>query len=127
MHGADATLTLCKPPTSLPPRAANLWAWNAARAEFDHAPFKPGMEPAPTASYNKIVATFKNSGKDPQFDDAELFYDEDGYFGKLGPNESVRVNTYRTHVWNIISKSSGEILKTYVIKDDSKPEMYFEF
>jgi len=73
------------------------------------------------------VATFRNSGKDSRFNDAELIYDESGFFGKLGPGQEVRVNTYRTHVWNIVSKSSGETLKTYVIEDDSEPELSFEF
>ena len=72
------------------------------------------------------MATFKNTGKDARFNDAELYYDESGFFGKLGANEQVRVNTFRTHVWNIKSKSSGEILKTFVIEDDSVPELTFE-
>lgn len=107
-------------------RAANLWVWNAARAEFKHAPFKPGREPGASSSFNQVVATFKNSGKDARFNDAELYYDEDGFFGKLGPDQSVRVNTFKTHVWNIKSKSSGEILKTFVIENDSDAEQFFE-
>lgn len=107
-------------------RAANLWAWSAARAEFPKAPFKPGREPEPASSFNQVVATFKNSGKDARFNDAELYYDESGFFGKLGPNQSVRVNTFRTHVWNIISKSSGEILKTFTIEDDTVSEQFYE-
>ena len=108
-------------------RAANLWAWSAARAEFKHAPFKPGRDPNGAASsFKQVVATFKNTGKDARFNDAELYYDESGYFGSLGPNQQVRVNTYRTHVWNIISKSTGEILKTFIIDDDTKPELTFE-
>jgi len=105
--------------------AANLWAWNAPRAEFENAPFKPGR--GPSATFNQVVATFRNSGKDARFNDAELFYDETGFFGKLGPGQEVRVNTYRTHIWNIVSKSRGQTLKTYVIEDDSEPELSFEF
>lgn len=74
-----------------------------------------------------MVATFRNTGKDARFNDAELIYDESGFFGKLGSGEQVRVNTYRTHVWNIVSKSSGKTLKTFVIDDDSKSELLFEF
>lgn len=110
-------------------RAANLWAWNAARAEFEHAPFKPGREGAAGATqWNQVQATFRNSGKDRRFDDAELYYDQNGFFGSLGsPGQEVRVNTFRTHVWNIKSKSTGEILETFIIEDDSVADQLFEF
>lgn len=108
-------------------RAANLWAWNAARAEFPHAPFKPGHEDqAGAPQFNQVLATFKNTGKESKFHDAELYYDQDGFFGTLGPGQNVRVNTFRTHVWNIKSKSTGEILKTFVIEDDTTQEQLFE-
>lgn len=109
-------------------RAANLWVWNAARAEFSHAPFKPGREPQNGAStdYRQVVATFRNTGKDRRFDDAELYYDEDGFFGSLAAHKEVRVNTFRTHVWNIKSKSTRETLHTFVIEDDTVNEQIFE-
>jgi hypothetical protein len=105
-------------------RAANLWAWNAPRADFAHAPYKPGREPG--EQWRQIKATFRNSGNDPRFNDAELYYDEDGYFGQLGPQQEIRVNTYKTHVWNIVSKSTKEKLKTFTIDDDSSRELLFQ-
>lgn len=32
----------------------------------------------------QLKATFRNSGTDPAFDTAELYYDESGYWGKIG-------------------------------------------
>lgn len=103
-----------------------MWVWNAPRAEFEHAPFRPGMEKEAKGQFNQIKAKFRNTGKDPRFKDAELYYDESGFFGLLGPNQQVDVNTYRTHVWNIKSKSTGEILKQIVIDTDDK-DLLFEF
>lgn len=117
-------LFLCT--SSRPFRAANLWAWNAARSDFEYAPFKPGRDPDGPRGFNQVKATFRNTGKDARFNDAELYYEESGFFGSLGAKQAVAVNTYRTHVWNIISKSTGEILKTFTIVDDSKPELLFE-
>lgn len=107
-------------------RAANLWAWNAPRADFAHAPFKPGREPH-KETWVQVRATFVNTGRDPRLHDAELYYGEDTFFGALGPGLKVRVNTYKTHVWNIISKSTKQVLETVTIEDDKEPELKFEF
>jgi hypothetical protein len=83
------------------------------------------MEKEAAAQFNQIKAKFVNTGKDPRFNDAELYYDESGFFGLLGPNQEVEVNTYRTHVWNIKSKSTGEILKKITIEADDE-DLLFE-
>ena len=56
--------------------AANLWAWNAPRPEYDGAPLREGttveqVHKDPT----KLHATFMNTGKDKRFDKAEKFTD----------------------------------------------------
>jgi hypothetical protein len=96
--------------------AANLWTWSAPRPEFQGAPVKEGFEPGERIeSYEprKVSAVFRNSGKYREFDNAELYFDEDGFFGKLGPAAEIPVNTYETHRFNI--KVNGEILKTFHI------------
>lgn len=76
------------------------------------------QESSPAKSSDSILVTFKNTGTDPQFDRAELFFDESGFFGALGPGQSVNVNTYETHRWTIMA--DGKVLKTFVIADKNR-------
>lgn len=72
----------------------------------------------------QIQAIFRNSGKDPRFDKAELYFDETGFFGKLGPSDPpLYINTYHSHRWNI--KVDGEILKTIDIVNNGEREQEF--
>ena len=106
--------------------AANLWVWNAARKEFDHAPFKFGQEEKKAAtegSFTSISALFFNSGQDEQFAGARLFW-HDQYFGELGAGESVRVNTNVSHVWNVLDRQ-GNVLKSWTITKASSEEQHF--
>lgn len=97
--------------------ASNLWVWNTIRDGFEGAPRNPkSKQPAssPTQSEKKVV-TFINTGKDPAYDDAELFYGDEMFWSKLGKGDpSVAVNTYPGHVWNV--KVRGEVVKTWKIK-----------
>lgn len=92
--------------------------WNGPRAEFDDAPLKylPDEESTSTVHPSQLRATFHNTGSDPQFDDAKLWYDEAGDFGALLPGKSIAVNTFEGHVWNI--KAGDEVLQTIVITDE---------
>ena len=109
--------------------AANLWTWSGIRPEFEGAPQKRVLteeekQKQKSKDPRKVLAVFKNSGKDKRFDNAAVYYDEDGYFGPLGPKDPpVRVNTYKTHVWNI--KADGKTLKTFVITDDTQENQEF--
>lgn len=102
--------------------AANLWAWNTPREGFagspikkDHAKALNGDIPAPGPS--QLKATFRNSGKDPAFKEAELYYDESGYWGKLGFGDPPLVAfTYEGHRWNI--KVGDKFVKQFVISAD---------
>lgn len=104
--------------------AANLWVFSTPREGYPGAPFKEGYEPPEgDSSGDKIMATFRNSGKDSRFDDAEVYYDESGFFGKLGPKDpAVSVNTFETHVWNI--KANGETLATFVIDSSEETQEF---
>lgn len=102
-----------------------LQVWNAARAEFDTAPFKPGRErerkPAP--EFRQIKALFQNTGTDERYHDVQLYYGETTFFGNLGAGKSINVNTFATHVWNIKSPD-GTILKSWEISGDNEEETF---
>jgi hypothetical protein len=106
--------------------AANLWVFSTPREDFPGAPVKEGYE-GPLEDVHgqpqKVLATFRNSRMDPRFDKAEVYYDEDGYFGKLGASDPhLNVNTYGGHVWNI--KADGKILATFVISGEEEKQEF---
>jgi hypothetical protein len=105
--------------------ASNLWVWNAPRHEFEYAPRKRPEEDRrfPRPAHTQLLVEFRNTGGDPTLNEAELYYNEDTHFGKLGPNDPpIAVNTYEGHVWHV--KVQGEIQRTFVIED--KPRQVFK-
>jgi 2OG-Fe(II) oxygenase superfamily len=107
--------------------AANLWTWSAIREGFDGAPHRPEIAKklgrTTTTKPSQLKATFSNSGKDPKFKNAELYFDETGYWGKLGHGEGPLVSfTYEGHKWNI--KVDGEFVKQFVIGKDADQKFY---
>jgi len=65
------------------------------RPEYKGAPRKFEEEEPKPSSTAQIHATFRNTKKDPRFEDAELYYDESGFFGKIGWNDGpIAVNTF---------------------------------
>jgi len=112
LHGACPVLSNQK-------YAANLWVWNTPRTGFPGAPIKKkfqGESGSPVVTDTninlKINGRFKNSGKDPIMDNAGLFY-EDQFWGKFGKGDTLSVNTFEGHVWNV--KVDGKIVKTWVV------------
>ena len=120
--------------------AANLWTWSAIRPEFEGGPIRDGAEVSDhdsdddeelsetdQDSTSSIHVTFTNSGKDVRFRKAELFYDEAGFFGKLGFDDSpISVNTYSGHVWNIKDEVTKVVLQTFIIPDNSSKNQVYE-
>jgi len=98
--------------------AANLWVWNGPR----DGPYEPKNQEAVERNRKEgrkpkeqVLATFKNTGKDPKYANAELFYKE-MFWGKLGHNDPpLRANTYKGHTWNV--KVDGEVLQNWVVDD----------
>lgn len=92
--------------------AANLWVWNGPRYG-PHAPtFDTGQDENEGLDH-AVTATFRNSGKNPAFKSAKLFY-ENTYWGDLEPGGSGHgVNTFHGHRWNV--KVGEDIVKTWVI------------
>jgi hypothetical protein len=65
----------------------------------------------------KKHATFQNSGNDPTFAKAQLFY-EDQYWGPYGEGDPhLAVNTYEGQVWNV--KVDGVVKKTFIVGKDA--------
>jgi hypothetical protein len=109
--------------------AANLWVWNTPRDGFPGQPINPNYvsnddDDSPTPEFTQIHATFKNTGNDPMYDKAELFYNEDTYWGPLGKDDApLSVNTYETHKWNL--KVDGKIVKTWQILNKDGTQQTF--
>ena len=84
--------------------AANLWVWNTPRDGYPANPKNPNFKgERKEESYpGRITGIFKNSGKNPEFEHAQLYY-VDQYWGSLGFGDpEISVNTYPSHVWNVI-------------------------
>lgn len=98
--------------------------WNAARSTFAYAPFKPGRESdSATSNPQSVAASFHNTGMNPKYNDGKLYYDEDGFFGDLGPGATINVNTFAGHKWKLNSPS-GEILASWEINDREQKQEY---
>lgn len=100
--------------------AANMWIWNAPRADFPGAPVNDWVKKKQQkgghkrkVNNNELQAVFQNSGRDSRFDNAQLFFQDTFWaeFGKGSPPS--RVNTYNGHEWNV--KVGDQILKTFIV------------
>jgi hypothetical protein len=66
---------------------------------------------------NMLQGTFRNTGKDPALKEADLWYDESMFWGKLGHGDPPLVaNTYAGHRWNV--RVDGQIVKKFVVGTD---------
>jgi len=125
LHGACPVLNSQK-------YAANLWVWNTPRTGFAGSPIKKkfrdeyGGSAVVQDSNNdrKVSGSFVNSGRDPNMDKAELFY-EDTFWGKLGKGDPpLNVNTFEGHLWNV--KVDGKIVKTWSVRSNLGKVQKFE-
>jgi 2OG-Fe(II) oxygenase superfamily. len=101
--------------------AANLWVWNGPRGGFPGAPMNPGKErKEDDNNYEQIHVTFVNTGKDPLFKEAKLYF-QDSFWGDFSHGDPpLSVNTYVGHQWNIGRISDNTLLKQIVIPSDKK-------
>jgi len=114
----------CPVLTEKPKWAANLWAWNTPRDGFPGAPRKWEEENKESEVKQKQVkATFTNSGKNPDFKDAELYW-ESTRWGDLGfGSKPLIAYTFAGHTWNI--KVNGETVKHFTIENDASLDFVF--
>jgi hypothetical protein len=95
-----------------------LWVWNTPRDGFSGNPQNPKLaqKAAEEADGNLPVrksAVFENTGANPEYRTAELYY-TDQFWSKFGPDDPVvSVNTYDGHVWNV--KVDGKVVQTWTI------------
>ena len=74
-----------------------------------------GTAPSSNAPAKKHV-TFINKGGVPEFEKAELFY-EDSFWAKLGDGDPPQaVNSYEGQTWNV--KVDGKTVKTWVVNEE---------
>jgi 2OG-Fe(II) oxygenase superfamily len=119
--------------------AANLWTWSAIRPEYKGGPQKFHIEEdeygdneddanessSEDLTSKTIQATFRNRGIDERFRNVQLYYDEDGYFGDMGPkDEPIIVNTYAGHVWNVKDSTTNVVLQTFIIADGVEKQLF---
>lgn len=101
--------------------AANLWVWNTPREGNPGAPENEGVEKPISSEVESVHAIFRNSGRDASMRDAELYFDEATYWGKLTAGaDPLSSNTYEGHRWNV--RVDGKVVKTFVIGSDAQQE-----
>jgi hypothetical protein len=106
--------------------AANLWVWNTPRGDFEGQPLredliKQGVKPPQNKAAPDVLATFRNTGKNPAMKEADLYYDEGLHWGKLGHGSPpLRANTFEGHRWNI--RVDGKIVQNWVIGKDKNQD-----
>lgn len=89
--------------------------WNTPRDGFPGNPRNPKFadDEVDESGFVKKTAIFANTGTNPAYEKAELYY-EDQFWSKLGHGDGeVSVNTYDGHVWNV--KVDGKVVKTWTI------------
>jgi hypothetical protein len=110
---------------------ANLWVWNGPRGGYPDAPTNADVvarnkkdkkkEDTPSG-YEQLHASFSNTGKDPAFKNAELFFQET-FWGKLGWGDApLGVNTFEGHEWNI--QVDGVAKKQWIISKEPANQVY---
>jgi hypothetical protein len=72
----------------------------------------------------QIKAQFINTGKDPVFAKAQLYFEETlwGEFSHGDP--MLNINTFAGHKWNIKRIPDGKLLKTIVVQGGQKNVRY---
>lgn len=110
---------------------ANLWVWNGPRSGYPDAPVNQDVvdrnrrhkdDEAETSGYQQLQAVFSNSGKDPLYKYAELYF-QDTFWGKLGHGDpNLGVNTFEGHEWNVML--NGKKVKTWYINKEM--HQYYE-
>jgi hypothetical protein len=102
----------------------------APRQGFPGAPLtkKAKQEASPTNSpemkFTQIVGTFHNTKSNPEYANAELYFEET-LWGKLGHgNPDLNVNTYDGHRWNLYV--DGKVVKSWTISERDGTKQKFE-
>jgi len=95
--------------------AANLWVWNGPRNGYARKNPVTGKMERDTGSSSAAPVSVSASFDSEISVGAKLFW-QDQEWGALIPGESIRVNTYQGHKWNV--RLNGEVLLEWTIGDD---------
>jgi len=68
--------------------------------------------------------TFTNSGKDPNFAEADMYYIDTFWAPFSHGSPPVSVNTFDGHVWNVKRKSDKKLLQTWTIGQGERKYKY---
>jgi hypothetical protein len=108
---------------------ANLWVWNGPRYGYPGAPVNHDVVEAKQRNTNnqqetsgpkQLLAIFTNTGEDPAFTHADLYF-QDSFWGKFGHGDPpLSVNTYEGHEWNVMV--DGQVMKTWIIDTRDRQE-----
>ena len=83
-----------------------------------------GQSSTQEPEFKQVVATFRNTGKDPTMAGAELRY-TDQHWGNLGHGDPpMSANTYQGHVWNIYV--NGQVVKSFTIEEKNGLRQQFD-
>ena len=100
------------------------WVWNGPRGGFPGAPKNPGKEESHRDD-GKINVVFTNSGEDPEFKEAKLYFQET-YWGEFSHGDPpLPVNTFDGHEWNVRRISDNKLLRRIIIKGGKKKQNIF--
>ena len=125
--------------------AANLWIWNKVRLGYTRAPRKAGAGAYdPTAGIGRDrmakgkakgtaqgTAAQSNAPDAPQpkvtfvnvdIPGAQLFYNEDQFYGELPPGAPLRFNSFAGHKW-AVKDAWGKVVGRYTV--DARPNQEF--
>ncbi len=70
----------------------------------------------------QLSGVFKNSGKDPVYKNAQLYFQET-FWDDFSAGKTLNVNTYHGHEWNVKDKD-GTQLKRWIVKKGPKRQVF---
>lgn len=96
--------------------------WNTPRPGYQGNPknprYKGAAEEEPESAYEKKKATFRNTGKNPDYANAKLYFGDDFWSDLDANGPAVGVNTYETHVWNV--KVNDQTIASWTIEKEKE-------
>lgn len=102
--------------------AANNWIWNGPRQGFPGSPVNKLFKgTAEEANPGQLTGVFKNSGVNPRFSQAKLYFQETEW-GDFSPGQSHTVNTYHGHEWNVKDPNGNALHQWIVAKSPKRQE-----
>ena len=116
---------------------ANLWVWNGIRDGYPNNPKNPKylkkqgknqkkkQQQQQQEQHQGISAIFRNTGKNPKFAKATLYYELNQEWGDISfGSDPLSVNTFEGHVWNVKDSETNQVLQRWVVKDQPRKQIF---